>query len=274
MIYCIWYPSGGFGHFVNAILALHGEGFIRPADKNYAFSSNGDSHELELIAPKYLHNLKTYNFDFNKTQNYSVLIDNGINDETNNFCQFFPDSQIIKICYSDISWPIIAQTSIVKAMNTDFENEVYLDKDAWSSNEQWMFREKYFLYLRDHTLRHAWRPDDNTHNLSIEALLSYTQIKETFIKFNICLTEFELLWQNWRKSNDQYLQPVVTALNIINSITTKQDLTHITDTWIQSIIYYYIWITYHVEVPHNDYTSWFTNTSDIVTMLYNHGVTI
>ena len=28
------------------------------------------------------------------------------------------------------------------------------------------------------------------------------------------------------------------------------------------------------EVPHNDYSNWFTNTDDIVTMLTNHGVTV
>ena len=30
MIYCVQYPSGGFGHFINAILTLHGVEFVRP----------------------------------------------------------------------------------------------------------------------------------------------------------------------------------------------------------------------------------------------------
>jgi len=45
MIYCVWYPSGGFGHFINGILTLHGKGFKRPTNK-IEFSTTGDSHKF------------------------------------------------------------------------------------------------------------------------------------------------------------------------------------------------------------------------------------
>ena len=82
MIYCVWYPSGGFGHFVNAVLTLHGRDFERPERVDYQFSKKGNSHELQLVAPKYLKNPTHYDFDFSSTDHYSVLIDNGINDES------------------------------------------------------------------------------------------------------------------------------------------------------------------------------------------------
>jgi hypothetical protein len=73
MIYCVWYPSGGFGHFINAVLTLHGENFARPKKQQYSFSSSGDSHQLELAAPKFFKNPNNYSFDFDSTLNYSVL---------------------------------------------------------------------------------------------------------------------------------------------------------------------------------------------------------
>ena len=116
MIYCIWYPSGGFGHFVNAVISLHGDNFVRPKNK-LEFSDNGDSHLLDLTAPKYFHDNK-YNFTFDDNVNYSVLIDNGINNEGVKFLENFPSAKVIKMCYTDNTWPVIAKTMIDK-LNAD-----------------------------------------------------------------------------------------------------------------------------------------------------------
>ena len=35
MIYCVWYPSGGFGHFINAVISLYGVDFKRPKNKKF-----------------------------------------------------------------------------------------------------------------------------------------------------------------------------------------------------------------------------------------------
>ena len=65
-------------------------------------------------------------------------------------------------------------------------------------------------------------------------------------------------------------------MKVLSCVITKQsdDLTHITDIWSQAVIYYYIWLKYNVEVPHNDYANWFTNTKEIVTMLRDNGVEV
>jgi hypothetical protein len=271
MIYCVWYPSGGFGHFINAVLTLHGKDFVRP--KNLLeFSKNGNSHNLDVVVPKYLHGKWVNHFEFLKDKNYCVLIDNGINDERKNFKDSFSEATVIKICYSDQSWPVIARTMIDKAMTSCVETE--LSTEAWETSASWAKREKYFLFLRDHNLRHAWRTsDDNA--IYVDDLFDYYVF---FNKINLLATveSFEELWKRWQQANDRYISPINVAKNIVAAVKLNQfqPLDHIQDIWTQAVVYYYIWITFGVEVPHNTYSNWFTNTQDIITMLNNHGVTV
>jgi hypothetical protein len=274
VIYCVWYPSGGYGHFINAILSLHGDNFVRPAN-NLKFSINGNSHALDLPVPKYLHNPENYFFKFDTDKNYSVLIDNGINDESEQFQKIFTDAKIIKICYNDYSWPIIARTMIEKAMNIDLESHVNIDLDKWNTTEDWALREKYFLFLRDHPLRYAWKIQPTVLNFNLEYLLDYSLIKQTIQNFGIKLGNFKLLWNNWKKHNKKYIDPVMQATQIMQSLESRQfiNFNH-SDVWTQSVVYYFIYIKYHFEIPHNDYSKYFTNTKDIANMLNTHGVII
>ena len=272
MIYCVWYPSGGFGHFINAVLTIHGENFVRPTNK-LAFSQNGDSHSLNLVVPKYLHECWPGGIEFCNDKNYCVLIDNGIDNESDLFKSKFPDSKVIKICYSDYSWPVVARTMIDKAMKSSIK--LQLPTDRWDTDESWARREKYFLYLRDHPLRYAWRPSDD-YTIYIDNL--YSGYEDFFKTLNsIVETEYcSKIWLEWRDANTKYINPVITASDILSLVAsgTFQDLTHITDIWEQAVVYYYIWLKYNFEVPHNDHSNWFTNTNDIITMLDNHGVSL
>jgi hypothetical protein len=277
MIYCIWYPAGGFGHFVNAVLTLHGKNFVRPCVEHYEFDNVGTSHNLPTVAPKYYCNPKTYDYQFDNNKSYSVLIDNGNHDESTQFCNFFPTSKIIKICYTDASWPIFAKTTIVKTINNSvgFESLINIGSD-WSTDADWATREKYFLYLKDHYFRHKWKPELWCMNLLIDDLLTYTGFKNKINTFGIDTTDFENLWTSWYNSNRPYLEPVITAQNILKAVEKNQsvDISNITDLWTQAILYFNIWVKYQVEVPHNDYSNWFTSTDKIATMLNNHGVFI
>ena len=69
---------------------------------------------------------------------------------------------------------------------------------------------------------------------------------------------------------------MLAAQDIIKNIKSNKDvdLTMITDVWTQAVVYYYIWLEFHVEVPHNDYSNWFTNTEEVAIMLNNHGVIV
>lgn len=273
MIYCVWYPSGGFGHFVNAVLSLHGKNFVRPK-KSLEFSNNGDSHLLDLVAPKYLHECWPGGIEFDDSKNYSVLIDNGINNESVKFKSVLPSAEIIKICYSDCSWPIIARTSIEKAMNSNLNKE--LPTDAWDTNEPWAQREKYFLYLRDHEQRHKWKDDTwGQYAIDLEHICDYKKLFNELNKI-VSVKNFKELWTQWRSANDTYISPVEISQQIIEQVKNKQsqDLSHISDLWTQAVLYYFIHLKFDIEVPHNDYSNWFTSTDEIIKMLEDHGVCI
>lgn len=264
-IYCVWYPSGGFGHYINAILSLYGNGFARPK-KIPTFSREGNSHSLDLIAPAYYKEPEKYNFEFDPELNYSVLIDNGINNEGQRFQNFFPNSTVIKMCYSDFSWPVIAKTMIVKAMNQNFDSELKVDSDAWQEVSPWAQREKYFLFLRDHGLRHAWKPDKKLTTIMVEDLLDYNVLRDCI---GVDLADFEDFWTQWYNANKLYFSPVLTAQRILQG-----QFEPVTDIWAQAVVYYQIWCKYGIEVPHNDYSNWFESYEDIVKMLQEHGVEI
>ena len=272
MIYCLWYPSGGFGHYINSVITLYGDKFLKPKKIDVAFSPNGNSHNSGLVAPKYCHDPESYTFHFDTTLNYVVLVDNGINNEGEKFKSFFPNSTIIKIGYSDYSWPIIAQTMIVKAIGNTFDSEVYVSPDHWNTSEPWALREKYFLYLKDHYLRHQWRANSELF-IDINELLDYQQLKNKLLQFGIVTKNFKQQHLNFLESNRVYFNPVRTSQDILSKLK-ENIILDVHDTWTQAVVYYFIWLTYGIEVPHNDYSNWFTSTNDIVTMLANHGVDI
>lgn len=271
MIFCVWYPCGGFGHFVNAVLTLHGSNFVRPT-KNLKFSTTGNSHNLDLVTPKYFHGQWFTRTNFLDNKNYCVLIDNGIDNESAAFKTTFNNSPVIRICYSDYSWPVIARTMIEKAMVSSIEKE--LPVNQWDTDEPYARREKYFLYLRDHELRQAWRPTSD-HSVYIDDMFNYSTLLCN-LNSVVKVEPFDEMWQSWRNANACYINPVETANTIIQQILDNQstDISYVKDLWDQAVVYYFIWLRFGFEVPHNDYSNWFTNTLDIVKMLQEHGVDI
>jgi hypothetical protein len=256
---------------------VYGNNFVRPT-KSLEFSANGNSHNLDLIVPRYHKDCWPGGIEFLDGKKYSVLIDNGINNESEAFKSTFYNATVIKICYNDYSWPVVARTMIEKAMASSMEEQLPINN--WSTDELWAQREKYFLYLRDHPLRHAWKPVNKFMISNYEF-----DVGDLYLSYNNChgvinsiakTQEFHELWKEWRQANAKYIDPVTTAREVLYWLIadTSQDLTHITDVWTQAVIYYYIWLWREIEVPHNDYSDWFTNTKDIVTMLNDHGVKI
>lgn len=264
MIYCVWYPSGGFGHFVSGILNLYGDNFVRPRGI-LNFSPNGNSHSLDLVVPKYFHNCWPHEFKFDKNKNYSVLVDNGTDNESDNFKTKFPNATVIKICYTDRCWPVVARTMIDKAMKSSIES--VLSADEWAVDEPWARREKYFLFLRDHQFKNAWRPK-NEKFISVEHLFDYNGFYNQLNKF-VKLAPFEDIWQQWRSANSKYIDPVETASMAMQHIKNKQtfNLRQVTDIWDQAVIYYYFWIWFGVEIPHYDFANWIDSTDQLAALL-------
>jgi len=266
MIYCIWYPSGGFGHFVNALLCVYGNNFVSNSD-SIVFSNDGNSHEFPLTLPKYnnkKHNLYDLSF-VNETQNYTVLVDNGIDDESCDFLHHFPDSNVIKMCYSDVTWPVVAKTYITKAMNSNLNEEISVDQESWPANEQWAQREKFFLFLRDHEFKNYWKPDNNTLNLLVDDLMNYNQFVDSMQEINLPLNDFSEVYNKWWNSNKKYFDSVIVAQDVINAINTGQakSLLQVNDVWTQAVVYYFIWLHFGVEVSHNDFSDFFEDTDQI-----------
>ena len=253
MIYCVWYPSGGFGHFVNSILNLHGQNFCRPKNQ-LVFSRDGNSHSLDYAAPPYTKDQNFYNHEFDTECNYSLIVDNGINNEGTNFTKFFPQATIIKMCYTDYSWPMVAQTSIVKAMHNTLDQEITVDQDSWPANEPWAQREKYFLFLRDHPLRHSWKPSTISHNILVEDLADYSSTVQSLTNTGAEINNFSALHSTWWEANKQYFLPITLAGQFVNG-----DNLTITDIWTQAIVYYQIWCQYGIEVPHNELADFFSS---------------
>ena len=264
MIYCVWYPSGGFGYFVNAVLSLYGHNFVRPHNQ-LTFSTNGNSHQLDLVVPRYYQQQWTGRFDFDPDKNYSVLIDNGINDEGDQFRDCFPSAEILKICYTDHTWPIVAHTMIKKALESTLKQEIAPDFASWQSQDDWVLREKYFLFLRDHALRSHWRPNNFSTPLYIDSIIDYDDFYKRLTMCGINVDSFEPVWESWRQANAKYIDPVTQCQQIMHNVScgVSQQLTDVTDIWTQAVLYYYIWIEHGVEVPHNDFAEFFYNTDQI-----------
>jgi hypothetical protein len=269
MIYCVWYPSGGFGHFINAVLTLHGKNFVKPDNVSLVIGANGHSHHLKLAVPIYFKD-QPYKFTFNPELNYSVLIDNGIDNETKNFLALFPGAKIIKMCYSDHSWPIVAKTLIIKAMESTFETELAVDHN-WPTQESWAVREKYFLFLRDHYLRYKWKSDPLVNCIDVIHLCNYNALEREFEQIGIELKNFALDWNQWYTGNyGEYILPTAIATTVLNCVKTNitMDLTQITDIWTQSVILFYLWLEYRVEIPYNDYKEFFKDSQELSTCIH------
>jgi hypothetical protein len=273
MIWCIWYPSGGFGHYVNGIISLYAPGFARPNNESIEFSSLGNSHQLPLVAPKYIHDKDYYNYEFDPAYNYSVLIDNGINNQSEKFKQLFPDSKIIKIVYDDWSWPIVAKTSIIKAIGEEISTHLHPEPGNWDNiHEPWVQREKFFLYLRDGEFRNKWHPSNDCVNIDVMEIHDYTKLHLILTSLLGAVSDFSDLHINWQQANKEYFDLVFQAKDVLKSLKDNRDmdLSHIDDLWEQAVINYFIWLEYSYEIPINDFADWFTNTRQIYELLQHN----
>jgi hypothetical protein len=155
---------------------------------------------------------------------------------------------------------------VEKAMRSSIEE--LLPADNWSTNEPWAQREKYFLFLRDHNLRHAWRSVDEN-DIDIDDLYDdyegFVNMLNSVVKIEWC----EDLWNEWRVANAKYIDPVVIARRIVDYVSVKwsYDLSDITDVWTQAVVYYCIWLRFGIEVPHNDYANFFSDTKEIIELV-------
>lgn len=273
MIYCVWYPAGGFGHYINAIIRHFALELPSPTIEDFSFSDVGDSHAIPFDAPKYSHDSDDYRWCFSDDQDHTVLIDNGINSESNKFVTMFPGCRVIKLIYNDFSWPVIAQTHITKAMHVPLSTQIVPDAGKWNApTADWSIREKFFLYLRDHYLRHRWKPNKDSVNIDVADVYHYDMLRTRLSVINQNIANFSDVHSRWQRVNLQYYNPIFAANAILDSLDHNicTDLSHITDLWTQAVINYFIWLKYSIEIPANTYADWFDNTTEIHALLHCH----
>jgi len=270
MIYCIWYPPGGFGHYLASILSLRGDGFMRPEDPDFVISKNGNSHRTRLPVPKYWHDPDHYEYEFRDDMNYAVLIDNSFS-SSQRFREVFPSAQVIKITYDDWSWPLLSRTMMEKAFYRDFDRAVLKDCD----DQDWAKRERYFLFLKEHEFRLAWTPTQDQ-CISIWDIISHDRLQHKLAQFGLSHQPFDDMHQCFLEANKKYISPVQQARELMEHVHlgSYHDLSAFKDDlWAQAIVYYFIWLRYRFEVPHNDYADWFQDIDHIIKMLKDHQIT-
>ena len=73
------------------------------------------------------------------------------------------------------------------------------------------------------------------------------------------------MWDEWYIANKKYIDPVIDAQAVVQAIKNNNNicLDHISDIWNQSVLYYFLWIEFGQEVPHNDYPDFFQDINQI-----------
>jgi hypothetical protein len=285
----IQYPSGGFGHLIHALLSSYSPQFYGK-EKNYNFGHGGDSHNYPVFLPKYFEGAT---FDVGRYSNLlkqyqgqsefiTVLIDSGITNDSEEFLNYVTPAIRLKVHYDDWSWPLAGKLFYTRCMAavlnkpTELAEFINPDIDKWANgSENWAVREKYFLFLRDHAFRKSWRLRQDEMSLPLTDILKYDKLFKILSTY-FTINDFFEFYIAWETKNHHHYAFYYEAIDIWTNIKNKTSysLDNVTDLFTQAVIYYFIWLEFGVEVPHNIYSNWFTNTEEIVGMLNKLGVIV
>jgi len=282
----IQYPSGGFGHFIHVILSAYCKKFNGQII-DYEFGIGGDSHSYPESLPTYFGTTEfdvvqyqqlKQQLDQDKNEFATILIDSGINNDSDEFRTVIHPDMSIRVVYDDWSWPLLSKLFYTRCMAAVTHSEqtigewIMPDDNKWDDPTQnWAVREKFFLYLRDHAYRYSWRSNHSTLNIPIDHVLNYQSLSK-LLGQQFEINNFEPFYSSWYQTNLKHFEFFLKAQYVWKNLCNNIDINDIDDLFTQAVIYYYIWVEFGFEVPHNTYAAWFTNTKEIVTMLQHHGV--
>lgn len=280
------YPSGGYGFYMARLINFFVTNVIKTSDL-FQFDETGTSHLLPLVAGdihfEQNHNLRSidqiYQSDIDQQKYIIIPYCPGINnDNPYKIEKDFPNSKIIRLYYQDNTWPLVFQNCIIKAANDTLEKKVKFESERFGSSDDWAQRENYTLLCQHHELREKWKPHANKHWLNIDIYDLITnphgclyKVAE-FIDGN--LEQIDLLdhkHQQFLNANPHTVQHLAN-LQIVNDLLKEKSLNHITELYQQAVINFYVKCKFDFWVPPNDYADWFTNTTQIVKMLNQHGI--
>jgi hypothetical protein len=277
-IVLISYPSGGFGNFLFHALTEYADSTYKPDNSEFNFSKTGNSHTTTKYTNVYFKDPTDYVLVVpDQSKKTLVLCDNGINNDSyTKINQVFDNAKIVRTVIDTDIRPVIYQTCIVKAKESDLVTETQ-DRvlNNWiDCNEDYAIRENFTLFY--HNWNFGWEPvaDYNVLNVSLEQLITdpvacLTRLIEQLGCRVVKNDMLEQFCHQWQTSNQQYFdvywhwKRIDSALgnNInlnINNITSLHD---------QGYINYCIERKFNVKIPVYDYRYWFVDTSQILQMV-------
>lgn len=271
----IHYPSGGFGHYMNALLTTCSHEFHVPS-ADVEFSSSGDSHAFELNAAKWTRDLETYVFEpaewaQGSHKRHIVLVDLGIDNDSHSTVRTrFPNNQLIRMCIDRDARSIVNQTCRFKAERQE-EFDFLADND-WERREEVSKMYHYCDSNPDYYLNN-FQPvvnDDLVLNLPISWLFFNFEplLKriESFLDIYIHREKANALHQQFMQGNSRYAQAVVWSRTVMNSLNSggNTSLDSCSNLHDQGFINYVLEQHYELkEIPPWDYRDWFKNTEQI-----------
>lgn len=273
----IHYPSGGFGHFMNALLSLCTDEFY-VADSGIDFSNSGDSHSFLLSAVKWARTNPDYKFTpFDWAQGLNrrhiVLVDLGIvNDSHTTVRKKFKQNYIVRMCIDQPARSIVYQTCLYKAQKKEFEFEYDAD---WQRREEFTKQYQYCDESQDYFLNNFQPVDDQN---VVNVLISWL-----FTDFDLVLSTLEVgldveirrdqareLHRQFLLVNGRYATGLFWANRILASLDdgSNLDLSDCNTLHDQGYINYLLAKRYQIpEIPAYDYRDWFANTAQISTFI-------
>lgn len=284
----IHYPSGGYGYYLTRLINAFITNVVKTPD-DFLFDSVGTSHPLPLVAGSiHFDQNKTlistsdeYQYDINQQKYILIPYCTGIySNNVTDLTDTFTNAKIIRLYYKDDTWPLVFQNCIIKAAQKTLENAVEFDAVAFGSSDNWARRENFFLLLKNHHYRHMWHECQLPQFLNINIVDLLTD-PETCLRsianfINGTIVDLDLLPSRHRQFLDSNLNTVrhLEILDIVKNLRHTQNLKHIDHLYQQAVLNFYLHLRYNFEVPPNDYSDWFTNTTDIVKMLEDHNIPI
>jgi hypothetical protein len=275
-IILISYPSGGFGNFLYHVLTEHADNTVKVANNQLEISNNGNSHSTKKYTNVYYHDPVDYlpsidNVDI-KDKKILVLCDNGILDDSYvKLNKVFPNATIVRTTITSLIRPIIYQTCVTKAMNTNVlaETKAHVDNNWIDAHKEYAIRENFTLLYHNWPFK-GWNDHNQCVNVNLELLINdtYNTIKNLIYTLDMQIINDSKLKQvidEWQQKNSKYFKIYYECKKIKNALETNADLSieHITSLHDQGYINYWLEKTYNITIPVYDYKNWFKNTNEI-----------
>jgi hypothetical protein len=274
----ISYPSGGFGNFLFHVLTEFSDNTHKPPLNQFEFGVNGNSHSTAKYTKIYFHAPDDYETDLPATdKKILILCDNGINNDSySKIRTTFPTAPILRTVVCKSLRPVIYQTCIIKAKESDVikENRQQV-LDHWTDAvEDYAVRENFTLMY--HNWNYGWQRSEEPGviNVEIESMINdpvatFTDTIKQLGGRVVQPDQLVKLCQEWQQANSQYFKVYFDWIRINYALDHNEsiDLTDITDLHQQGYLNYCIEYKYHVTIPVYTYRNWFQTTADIQEMI-------